>query len=114
MWFIRRMLRIPRTAKRTNEEVLGKAGTERVLMSAIRRRQLGYLGHAIRADGLEKSVLLVFIEGRRARGRQRLKYMDGIVAVIGCSMAVEVVRLTEDRGMWHSIVANVNIDTALR
>ena len=64
--FIRRMLR------RTNEEVLGMAGMERVLMATIRRRQLGYLGHAIRADGLEKSVLLGFIEGRRARRRQRI------------------------------------------
>ena len=114
MWFIRRMLRIPWTARRTNEEVLGMAGTERVLMTTIRRRQLGYFGHAIRADGLEKNVLLGFIEGRKARGRQRLKYMDGIVEVMGCSTAAEVVRLTEDRGRWHSIVANVNIDTALR
>ena len=56
MRFTRRMLRIPWTARRTNEEVLGMAGTERVLMTTIRRRQLGYLGHAIRADGLEKSV----------------------------------------------------------
>ena len=88
--------------------------TERVLMTTIKRRQLEYLGHAIRADGLEKSVLLGFIDGRRARGRQRLKYMDEIVEVIGCSTAAEVVRLTEDRGMWHSIVVNVNIDTALR
>ena len=109
MWFIRSMLRIPWTARRTNEEVLGMAGTERVLMTTIRRRQLGYLGHAIRADRLEKSVLLGFIEGRRARGRQRLKCMDGIVEVMGCSTAAEVVRLTEDRGRWHSIVANVNM-----
>ena len=71
-------------------------------------------GHALRADGLEKSVLLGFIKGRRARGRQRLKYMDGIVEVIGCGTAAEVVRLTEDRGGWHSIIANVNIDTVLR
>ena len=59
-------------------------------------------------------MLLELIEGRRARGRQRLKYMDGIVEVMGCSTAAEVVRLTEDIGRWHSIVANVNIDTALR
>ena len=83
-------------------------------MTTIRRRQLGYLGHAIRADGLEKSVLLGFIEGRRARGRQRLKYVDGIMEVIGCSTAAEVERLTEDRGRWHTIVANVNIDMELR
>ena len=103
MWFLRRMLRIPWTARRTNEEVLGRAGTERVLMTTMRRRQLG---HAIRADGLKKSLLLGYIEGRRVKGRQRLKYMDGIVEVIGCSTAADVVRLTEDRGRWHSIVAN--------
>ena len=114
MFFIRRMLRIPWRARRTNEEVLGMAGKERVLMTTIRRKQVGYLGHAIRADGLEKSVLLGFIKGRRARGRLRLKYMDGIVEVVGCSTAAEAVRLTQDRGMWHYIVANVNIDTALR
>lgn len=55
-----------------------------------------------------------FVEGRRARGRQRVKYMDGIKEVFGCSRIEEVVRLADDRAAWHSTAAIVNIDMALR
>ena len=54
------------------------------------------------------------IDGRRARGRQRLKFMDGIGDVTGCETVVDVVRLAEDRIVWRSVVAYVNLETALR
>ena len=78
MWFLRRMLRIPWTARRTNVEVLQMARTKRELMATIRKRQLGFLGHLLRGAGIEKDCLLGMIEGTRARGRQRRKFMDGI------------------------------------
>ena len=108
------MLRVPWTARRTNVEVLHMARTRRELMVAIRKRQLGFLGHTLRGTRIEKDCLLGMIEGTRARGRQRRKYMDGIKEWTGCCTIEEVKRLAEDRARWHSIVANVNDDPALR
>ena len=68
----------------------------------------------MRRNGFKKHCLLGMIEGRRGRGRQRLKFMNGIRDVIGCETVVDVLRLAEDRSVWRSIVANVNVDTALR
>ena len=114
LWFIRRMLRVPWTARRTNEEVLQMAGVKRELMTQIRKRQFGFLGHVLRGRGLERDCLLGMVEGRRARGRQRIKYMDGIRELIGCGRTEEVLRYAEDRRAWRSIAANINLDTALR
>lgn len=110
MWFIRRMLRVPWTARRTNAEVLRMAGTSRKLVTTIRQRQLRYLGHVLRGDNLEKDCLLGTIEGTRARGRQRIKYMDGIKTLVGCNGIGEVIRLAQNREEWRSIVSNVRID----
>ena len=107
MWFIRRMMRIPWVARRTNQEVLQMAGMSKELMTTMRRRQLGYLGHVLRRDGLERDCLLGMIEGRRARGRQRMKYMDSIKEMVGREKIEEIVGLAENRREWHSIVANV-------
>ena len=94
--------------------LLQMAGVTRELMTVIRKRQIGFLGHILRGSGLEKSCLLGMVEGRRARGRQKTKYMDGIKELIGCERMDEVLRLAEDRSAWRSIAANINIDTALR
>ena len=114
MWFIRRMLRVPWTARRTNVEVMRMAGTSRKLVTTIRQRQLRYLGHVLRAESLEKDCLLGTVEGTRARGRQRLKYMDGIKKLVGCSGIGEVIRLAQNREEWRIIIDNVYIDTSSR
>ena len=114
MWFLRRMLRIPWTARRRNQEVMEMAGTTRKLITTIRQRQLGYLGHVLRGSNLEKDCLLGVVDGTRARGRQRVKFMDGVKTLVGCRNVAEVIRLAENREEWRSIVANVNIDTAPR
>ena len=114
IWFYRRMLRVPWTARRSNEDVLRMAGTKRELLSVIRKRQLGFLGHILRGNGLEKDCLLGMVEGVRARGRQRTKYLDGIKEIVGCGTIDGVLRLAEDRSAWRAIVANINVDTALR
>ena len=114
MWFVRRMMRVPWVARRTNEEVLRMAGVDRELLSTVYSRQLGFLGHILRGDGLERDCLLGMIDGTRARGRQRTKFLDGIKSVVGCRKVQDVVRMEENRGEWRSIVANVNIDTAPR
>ena len=115
VWFLRRMMRVPWTARRTNQHVLHMARTKRSLMTTIRQRQLGYLGHVLRSRSLAKDCLLGTIEGTRARGRQRMKFMDGMKAVAGCGSVAEITRMAEDRTRWRYIVANVNIqDTARR
>ena len=90
------------------------AGTSRKLVTTIRQRQLRYLGHVLRGRTLERDCLLGAIEGTRARGRQRIKFMDGIKTLVGCSGIGEVIRFLQNREEWRNIVANVNIDTAPR
>ena len=90
------------------------AGVEREMMNFIRKRQLGFLGHILRGSGMERNCLLGMIEGRRARGRQRQKYMDKMKELLRCERMDEMLRLAENRVAWRSIAANINIDTALR
>ncbi|GFO35583.1 endonuclease-reverse transcriptase [Plakobranchus ocellatus] len=78
MWFLRRMLRIPWTAKKTNERVLNEANKRRSLVRAIRKRQATFLGHVMRRGKLEHLVTTGKFEGKRNRGRQREKIMDGL------------------------------------
>ena len=112
MKFLRRILRIPWTPRRTNKEVLQMSGTQRKLLTVIMKRQLGFLGHVLRRDGLESTCLLGMIERKRARGRQRL--MDRIKEATDIRRIWEVIKLARDRKKWASIVANVNFDTAVR
>jgi ribosomal 50S subunit-associated protein YjgA (DUF615 family) len=78
MWFFRRILRISWTEKITNKEVLEKAGTKRSLISTIRKRQLEFLGHVMRKEGLENLSVTGKICGKRSRGRQRLTFMASL------------------------------------
>ncbi|GFO44541.1 hypothetical protein PoB_007104600 [Plakobranchus ocellatus] len=82
MWFLRRMLWIPWTAKKTNERVLNEANKRRSLVRTIRKRQATFLGHVMRRGKLEHLVTTGKFEGKRSRGRQREKIMDGL-----CHMA---------------------------
>ncbi|GFS19686.1 endonuclease-reverse transcriptase [Elysia marginata] len=71
MWFFRRMLRVPWTARKTNEEVLKETETTRSLMNRIRRHQAKSVGHIMRREGLENLVTTGRMEGKKSRGRQR-------------------------------------------
>ena len=73
------MMRVPWTARISNERILEMAGVRRALLGEVRSRQLKFLGHIIRENGLEKLVLAGRVEGRRARGRQRMKDMGSLV-----------------------------------
>ena len=94
--------------------MLEMANTSRSLLTIIRKRQLKYIGHVLRGQSLEKDCLLGMVEGSRARGRQRMKYMDGMKMLLGYVSIGEIARLAEGREDWKIIVANVNEDTALR
>ena len=109
LWFIRRIMKISWTEKKTNEEVMGLAGYRRALMKTIRRRQLEFFGHINRADRLEKQLLCGKICGKRSRGRQRTKYTDSLnnFATGKKSHVNELIRKTDNREEWRAMIAYV-------
>ena len=79
LWCWRRLLRVPRTARRSNQSILKEISPEYSLEELMLKLQLQYFGHLMRrTDSLEKTLMLGKIEGRRRRGRQRVRWLDGI------------------------------------
>ena len=114
MWCWRRLLKISWTERISNEEVMRRMGNEREIIMKIRVRQMRFVGHVMRRGKIEDLSLTGRIPGSRARGRQREKYMDGIVRTIGGGRrAADILQVTRDRGVWQSMVANVYRATAL-
>jgi len=108
VWLVQRMLKIPWTEKKSNEEVFQEAKVHRTLLKRIRQRQLAFLGHVLRRQSLENLVVMGRIDGRRARGRQRLKYLDRLCDSLKDKVSpTQLIRASEDRGLWQRMVANV-------
>ena len=99
-------MRITWVKKMSHGRVLEMCGMTRSMMVTIRRRQLRFVGHAVRKEGLHKLVLEGKLEGERGRGR-RLDYMGGLASATGYS-AVELLRRTGDRIGFREVVANVS------
>ena len=79
LWFWRGLLRVPWTAKRSNQSILKEISPEISLEGMMRKLKLQYFGHLMqRVDSLEKTLMLGGIGGRRRRGRQRMRWLDGI------------------------------------
>ena len=79
LWCWRRLLRVPWTARRSNQSILKEISPEYSLEGLVLRLKLQYFGHLMRrADSLEKTLMLGKIEGRRRRGRQRMRWLDDI------------------------------------
>jgi len=113
MWFLRRMLKISWTEKKSNLEVRRAAGVQRTLVKTIRQGQLDFFGHVMRRQGKEVLVVTGKVEGRRARGRQRQKYLDSLSTCLEDTVSpTQLIRATEDRLLWHDMVASVVNDTA--
>ena len=109
MWFIRRILRVSWTERKTNIEVMKEAGYKRSLMKTIRKRQMEFLGHIRRTDGIEKLMLSGKIEGKKSRGRQRIKYLDSLKNYVAQDPMdnIELLRRTDNREEWQALVVDV-------
>ena len=101
MWCLRRMQRISYVNRKTNEEILQQTGQKRELLKNVMNRQLQFFWHVMRKQKLEQVVICGKIRGKRARGRQRLKFMDQLKDVLGESTE-EILRAVNDRGGWRN------------
>ena len=115
MWLYRRLLKIPWVDHISNEQVLQRAGAKREIMNSIRKKQLRFLGHTMREQQLESLCLMGKVEGKRGRGRPRIKFVDGLARSCGGGIsATEMLQLTRSRQEWRRMVDNVPRDTSLR
>ena len=89
---------------RSNQSILREINPEYSLEGLILKLKLSYFGHLMgRADSFEKTLLLGKTEGRRRRGRQRIRWLDGIMDAIDMNLS-KLQEIVEDRGAWHSAV----------